>query len=72
MSALPIDVTVKAKEPILGDYSQLPPPIIIYSLASDASQAVQLVVGYTYEAIANTTVTVDFEILVNPLYFEVE
>ena len=58
----PINVTVEAIQPILGDYNQLPDSIVINDLQPGLAESIQLVAGYEYVATANTSVThyVDF------------
>ncbi len=53
-----INATIEAVKPILGDYNQLPGPII-YPVLPGQSVSLQLMTGFTYKATANTSFTQD-------------
>jgi hypothetical protein len=53
-----INATIEAVKPILGDYNQLPQPVIYSVLAGD-SVLIQLITGFTYKATGNTSSTQD-------------
>jgi hypothetical protein len=53
-----ISATIEAVKPILGDYDQLPQPII-YPVPAGDPVSIQLKTGFTYKATANTSVTQD-------------
>jgi len=53
-----INATIEAVKPILGDYNQLPGPII-YPVLPGQSVSLQLMTGFTYKATTNTSFTQD-------------
>ena len=55
---VPINATIEAVKPMIGDYNQLPQPVSYPVLAGD-SVLIQLITGFTYKATANTSSTQD-------------
>jgi hypothetical protein len=67
------NVTMRALAPIAGDYSPLPLPVV-YQVAPNGSEWIELITGFTYEAVGNPgtrgSVQDIFRLNPNPTDFE--